>query len=176
MSGKIIGIFIVIVSLIAGGALYYLQVYAFYAAVEPNGVSDVQMTPIIGGQPEPILYDDFQAIDANSSPVRYRACFTTPQSQAMMTETYVTYDRAEPLEAPGWFDCFNADDIGAALENETAFAFMGTENITYGIDRVIAIMDDGRGFVWHQINACGEVVFDGRPTPDGCPEPPVTDR
>ncbi|WP_208348245.1 DUF6446 family protein [Pseudaestuariivita rosea] len=176
MSGKIIGIGIVAMAVIAGIALYYLQIYAFYEPVEANGLTDVQMTTIVSGEPEPILYDSFEAIDAGSSPLRYRACFTTPQSQAMLTETYVIYDDAVPLEAPGWFDCFDADEIGTALQNETAIAFMGTENITYGIDRVVAILDDGRGFVWHQINACGEVVFDGQPTPDGCPEPPARDN
>ncbi|MEO0692827.1 MAG: DUF6446 family protein, partial [Pseudomonadota bacterium] len=25
---------------------------------------------------------------------------------------------------------------------------------------------------WHQINACGEEVFDGNPPPDGCPPVP----
>ena len=51
-------------------------------------------------------------------------------------------------------------------------AFLGEENITYGIDRVIAVMPDGRGFGWNQINACGEVVFDGDAAPEGCPTPP----
>ena len=28
------------------------------------------------------------------------------------------------------------------------------------------------GFVWHQMNICGEEVFDGNPPPPGCPPPP----
>jgi hypothetical protein len=91
----------------------------------------------------------------------------------MLTETYQPYEGAEPLVAPGWFDCFDADEIGAALSEGTAMAFMGTENQSYGIDRIVAILPDGRGFAWHQINHCGEVVFDGRPAPEDCPEPPA---
>ncbi len=49
---------------------------------------------------------------------------------------------------------------------------MGVENVQYGIDRVVAILPDGRGFVWHQINRCGEVVFRGDAAPEGCPPPP----
>ena len=51
-------------------------------------------------------------------------------------------------------------------------AWLGTADITYGIDRVIALDADGRGYVWHQINPCGEVVFDGKPAPEGCPPKP----
>ncbi len=157
---------------IAGAAMYYLQVYGFYEDVPVLGAGDVVVTTVIGEVPEPIIYKEFQAIDANSSPVRYRACFETTMSTAMMSETYVLYDAPVPLNAPGWFDCFDAAEIGAALEEGTALAFMGTENVIYGIDRVVAVGDDGRGFVWHQINHCGAIVFDGNPPPEGCPTPP----
>jgi hypothetical protein len=92
---------------------------------------------------------------------------------AMLTETYQVYEGATPLVAPGWFSCFNADDIGVALEEGRAVAYLGEENIQYGIDRVVAIMDDGRAFAWNQINSCGAVVFDGSPAPEGCPVPPA---
>jgi hypothetical protein len=145
--------------LIAGVAMYYLQVYAFYDEV-------------ITGEAEVIVFDNFKAIDSDSSPVRYRACFDTPLSLALLTETYIGLDGAEPLVAPAWFDCFNAAQIGADLADGTALAFMGVENITYGIDRIVAVYPDGRGFVWHEINFCGEVVFDGDPVPEECPTPP----
>ncbi|MDO6727498.1 MAG: DUF6446 family protein [Cognatishimia sp.] len=170
--GKFLAGFLVVSALAMGIALYYFQTQAYYEPVAATGDTDVQMTLMATGQPDPILFEDFEAIDADSSPIRYRACFTTSQSQAMMTETYVPYETAEPLIAPDWFGCFDAVEIGEALENGEALAFMGTQNIHYGIDRVIAIMPDGRGFAWHQINACGEVVFDGDPAPDFCPPKP----
>ena len=169
MSGKLLGIIIIMTALIAGVALYVFQIYAFYEPVKATGNADVQMTLLASDQPEPILYDNFEAIDADSSPIRYRACFTTSMSQPLLTETYKAYDKAVPNVAPGWFDCFNADEIGAALASGRALAFLGTENIHYGIDRVVAVMPDGRGFAWHQINHCGEVVFDGDPAPADCP-------
>ena len=89
-----------------------------------------------------------------------------------MTETFLPHERAEPKVAPKWFDCFDADEIGAALRNGSALAFMGTENIEYGIDRIVAVMTDGRGFAWHQINRCGEIAFDGDPLPPSCPPKP----
>jgi len=170
--GKFLAGFIVITAVLAGAAMYYLQVYYYYAPVPANGTDDVQMTSLVSGLPEPVLYDSFEAIDADSSPIRYRACFTTTMSQAMLTETYELYGDAVPLTAPGWFDCFDAVTLGADLEAGRALAFLGQKDIEYGIDRVVAITDDGRGYVWHQLNDCGAEVFDGKPVPEGCPPPP----
>ena len=172
MTGKILGAAIVITAVTAGIALYYLQVYHFYEKVEANGTDDVQLVSLVSGEPEPVLYDGFQAIDADSSPIRYRACFTTPMSHALLTETYEMVETAEPLVAPGWFECFDANEIGSALEEGRALAFLGHRDIQYGIDRIVAITEDGRGYVWHQINHCGEEVFDGKPVPEGCPPRP----
>lgn len=172
MIGKLLAGLIVVTALVAGVAMYYLQVYAYYDEVAATGTDDVQMTSLTTGQPEPIVYDNFKAIDSDSSPIRFRACFTTSHSQAMLTETYQPYDKPEPLVAPGWFDCFDAKEVGRALENGTALAFLGQKNFRYGIDRIVAVMDDGRGYVWHQINHCGEVVFNGEPVPADCPTPP----
>ena len=170
--GKFLSIVIVASALIAGVGLYYLQVYHFYQEVIPTGVDDVQLTARATDTTEVIGYDEFQAIDADSSPIRYRACFTTTTDMTALRDTYVAYDDPVPLEAPGWFECFDAGLVGTALESGSAQAFLGQRDVIYGIDRVVAIFDDGRGFVWHQINPCGEVVFDGQPVPDTCPEPP----
>ena len=140
--------------------------------MQATGTDDVQMTSLVSGQPEPVLYDGFQAIDANSSPIRYRACFTTTMSTAMLTETFELYPDARPLVAPDWFDCFDAETLESDLETGQALAFLGQRDVRYGIDRIVAIADDGRGYVWHQINRCGKVVFDGNPAPENCPEPP----
>lgn len=170
--GKFLTVLLLTCAIVGGTLMYYQQVYAYYDEVTPNGETDVQVTSLITGAPEPILYDNFRAIDADSSPIRYRACFDTTSSQAMLTETYVLDDEAVPLTAPGWFDCFDAKEIGAAMEAGSALAFLGAANVEYGIDRMVAIHEDGRGWVWDQINRCGEIVFDGNPAPADCPAPP----
>lgn len=172
MTGKILGVAILLTAVVAGVAMYYLQVYHFYDEITPNGADDVQLTSLVSGEAEPVLYDDFRGIDATSSPIRYRACFTTSMSHAMLTETYAFYENPEPLTAPDWFDCFDAPALGAALEDGSALAFLGQKDVQYGIDRIVAITEDGRGYAWQQINECGEVVFDGNPVPEHCPKPP----
>ena len=170
-AGKLLAAAIVLSALAAGAALYYLQVYHYYEDVSGQ-VGPIRLTPAAGGPPEAIPTDGVQAIDAASSPIRFRACFKTTLSRDELVESYAGYPAAEPLVAPGWFDCFDADALGAALERGEALAFLGIKNVSYGIDRVVVFLPDGRGYAWQQINACGEVVFDGEPAPEGCPAPP----
>lgn len=153
MNGKIIGGSIVLMGAIAGIAMYWLQVYAFYEEVTFAPGQEIRLTLIEGGQPEPILVEDVTGIDADSSPLRFRACFKTPMTQGMLTETYQIYPDAVPLTAPGWFDCFDAVAIGAALEKGEAIAFLSESEIHPGVDRVVAVFPDGRAFAWHQLNA-----------------------
>jgi hypothetical protein len=162
---------ILVTALVAGIALYWLQVYAYYTEVSADQ-APVELTSIITDQAEPIAFDSFEGIDSDSSPIRFRACFHTDLSLGMLTETYAVYDTAEPLNGPNWFSCYNAAQIGADLESGVAVAFLGHENIHYGVDRVVAVYPDGRAYAWHQINACGEVVFNGDPAPEGCPPVP----
>ncbi|MGB5557763.1 MAG: DUF6446 family protein, partial [Paracoccaceae bacterium] len=158
-TGKLLVGAIVIPAVIAGAMMYYLQVYAYYEPVPAE--TPLTLTVIATGQPEPILTENFEGIDANSSPIRFRACFTTAQSIAMLTATYQTYPDPSPLTGPGWFDCYDAKTITEALETGRATAFLGEKNIHYGVDRVIAIFDDGRAYAWHQLNNCGETAYDG---------------
>ncbi len=170
--GKFLAGFLVLSAIFAGVGMYYLQVYAFYEDVPANNVDDVQLTSLASNGAEPVLYSDFQAIDSESSPLRYRACFSTEMSEAMLSETFVLYDDPVPNNAPGWFDCFDAQAVGAALEAGEATAYLGTANVIFGFDRVVAIDGNGNGFVWHQINDCGTATFDGDPLPEGCPPAP----
>ena len=171
MSGKIVGIVLMVSALVAGAALYYLQVHAFYAPVETE---EVQLVSDVSNEPEPIPFDNFQAIDADSSPIRYRACFTTELSLALLTETYLGLESATPRNAPHWFECFDAEAIAAELDAGTALPFLGQKNIAFGVDRIVAITDDGRGYVWHELNDCGEKAYDGTIVGEECPPLPGT--
>jgi hypothetical protein len=152
MNGKIAAGVIVITAALAGVAIYYLQVYAFYTEASFVPGQEITLTLIESGQPEPILAENVKGIDADSSPLRFRACFTTPLTQAMLSETYAAYDGAEPLVAPGWFDCFDAVEIGTALERGEALAFLSRSGVATDVDRVVAVFPDGRAFAWHQLN------------------------
>lgn len=175
MNGKLVGSIIVASALIAGAALYYLQVYAFYEDVSDTVGADVQLVDRETRTPEPIPFAELEAIDAESSPIRYRACFITPMSLDRLTEDFVPATKAVPRNAPGWFDCFDAKAIAAELGAGTARAFLGQKNIAYGVDRIVAVNADGRGFIWHELNECGEKAYDGTVVGEECPPLPEAD-
>lgn len=154
-------------ALAAGFGVWYTNVYAFYDTVEPTG-EDVLLTTL-DGDAEAIPVEAFEGIDADSSPIRYRACFTTTEPMEALTAAYAGYEGAEPKVAPAWFDCFDAEAVGAEIEAGRAQVFTGVRNIEWGIDRVVAITEDGRGYVWHEVNDCGAKAYDGTPLGEDCP-------
>lgn len=151
MMGRIVVVVIAVAALIVGASIYYLQVYAYYEPVDPGRVP-MTLVPQGADQPQRVEVADFQAIDASSSPLRFRACFTLAEPVAALAQRYTAYPKAEPLIAPGWFDCFDAAAIGTALETGAATAFVSQREIGDGVDRVIAVFDDGQAFAWHQLN------------------------
>lgn len=171
--GRLLALVLILSSLLAGGALYYLQVYGYYREIAATGSGDVMLMQQVNQQPQDLAVKGFKAIDADSSPIRYRACFTTDVPMDVLTETYVAAPGHEPRNAPGWFDCFDAAALGAELEAGTARSFLGAKNIAYGVDRIVAVTDDGRGYVWHDLNECGEKSYDGTVVGEECPAIPV---
>lgn len=167
--GKLVGILLVGFALIFGAVVYYTQVYAYYEPVDTDALVIRLTQP--GGNDAPVAIDttEMEAIDGSSSPLRFRACFRTDAAIADLSATYQVFEGAEPLIAPGWFDCFDAETIAAGLRDGTATAFLGEKNIAFGVDRIVAVTADGRGYSWHQINDCGEKAYDGSPVGDACP-------
>lgn len=137
-----------------------------------SGLVSIRLTRVMDNLPEPMLAEAFEGIDAPTSPLKFKACFRAVNSIPMLTETYVIYDDATPLKAPSWFNCYDYREISQALDTGGAVAFLGEANIRYGIDRVVAVFDDGRAFAWHQLNQCGQAAFTGADLPEGCPPKP----
>lgn len=146
MKGKYLVIGLVGSALIAGAAMWYLQVYAFYKTLPET--TPLRVTTETGVQP--LSLSAFQGIDATSSPLRFRACATLAEPTELATA--VPADKPDPLTAPGWFDCFDAEAIGGALKRGEARAFLSQREIARGVDRIIAVFPDGRAYAWHQLN------------------------
>lgn len=166
MSGRLIGLILIACGLLAGGAMYYLQVFGYYSRLTPG---DVDLLITRGGVSVPFDAVGLKAIDAPSSPIRFRACFDGGHGAADGADPYPD---AVPLNAPFWFGCFDAARLGADLASGAATAYLGEAHVIWGIDRVIAFYPDGQGFAWHQINECGRAAFDGDPVPLDCPTRP----
>lgn len=170
MTGKILSVAILLCALVAGGALYYLQVYGYYREIAQD---TVLLTARATGTPEPIEARDIAAIDAGSSPIRYRACFATSARPDELADRFETLPDAVPRNAPGWFDCFDASALAADLDAGRAQAFLSEKNVHFGVDRIVAVTEDGRGYVWHDLNDCGEKSYDGTVVGEACPPRPA---
>lgn len=147
MNGKLVGIVLVAATLAAGAGMWYAQEYGFYAEIDPASPG-AQLSLETATGPQALDVTGFRGIDADSSPIRWRACAQladTPQDT-------VPYEGPTPLIAPRWFDCFDAAAIGADLESGAARAVLGQTDIRPDVDRVFALYPDGRLYGWHQFN------------------------
>jgi hypothetical protein len=104
----------------------------------------------LGVQGVDVAVDDYTGIDSETSGLKRRGCFAAdPDDFAAL----VPMEKPTPLKAPGWFECFDYASLTQDLEAGRAVAFLAAENEKDGIDRVVAIYPDGRGFEWRQLNA-----------------------
>ena len=99
-----------------------------------------------------IKVSQFIGIDADSSPLKFRGCFSTDVNNNYLKELYVEAYKPNPLTAPSWFECFNAREIGEAINSGKAIAFISELNVHSGVDRVIAFFNNGKAYAWHQLN------------------------
>ncbi|HRO16081.1 MAG TPA: DUF6446 family protein [Paracoccus sp. (in: a-proteobacteria)] len=148
-SGRIMASMLVLVAVLTGVAVWYLQVYGFYDPVdEITGAQEIVVTDA-QGTTHPVAIEGFRAIDAASSPIRYRACFTLDPAQVADA---APYEGATPLNGPNWFQCYSARALTADLESGAARAVLGQAEVRPDVDRVIVVYPDGRAFAWHQFN------------------------
>ncbi|WP_306751156.1 DUF6446 family protein [Paracoccus actinidiae] len=144
MNGKIVGIGLLAIGAVAGGGMWYLQEYYFYDRIPAADAITVQTA----AGPIAVPASDFQGIDGDSSPLKWRACAVLAEQPA----DPVPFKGATPIGAPRWFDCFDHGQITTDLESGAAQAVLGQAEIRPDVDRVLAIYPDGRVYGWHQYN------------------------
>jgi len=141
MNGKwLVGISGTVIAILGAG-MYYAQVYAYYEETQATEV-------LVEGRAIPVT--DWQGIDASTSPNKIRACFTVDPAEF---EGVALAPYPEPLLAPDWFDCFDAEIIGTDIESGSATAYLAGDETPAGADsyevlRMIAVYPDGRAYLW----------------------------
>ena len=165
MNGKLIAGFLVLFALVFGAALWWFQTRAFYAEV--TGVEAIE----VQGASLPVV--KYRGIDADTSPLKLRACFRIRDGVA--PDALAHFERATeatPLRAPDWFDCFDIEWMAARMAEGPLRPVLAAANEPWGFDRYVATMPDGRGWMWRQMNHCGKAVFEGEDLPASCPPKP----
>ena len=137
MTGRTVMIGFLAFTVVFGVALWWFQTRAFYEETEAQSVE-------IAG--ERYAVSDWQGIDAPTSPLKLRACFTLDAVPDAPEATDPT-----PLVAPAWFECFDAGMITRALESGEATAYLAEEEEFQGANRLVARFSDGRAFMWRQL-------------------------
>lgn len=141
MSGKTLVIGLLVLLVAFGGGLFYAQNYAFYQMVEGR-------TSITVGDRE-IAVGGYRGIDATSSGLKRRGCFEVDPAAFEGLEPAAD---PVPLTAPFWFDCFDAQTLASDLAAGRTVAFMAAVEEVNGIDRLVTVYPDGRGYEWRQLN------------------------
>jgi hypothetical protein len=162
--GKLVVILLLGTATAGGVGIWYTQTRAFYAPVD----GPVTLSLWQGGAAAPLAATGVRAIASPSSPLGFRACFDHALDPAEIAAP--ARPEAAPTVAPGWFDCFDAAAVGALLAAGEARAFTAYENAAYGVDRIVALGADGRGWAWHELNDCGRRTYDGTPVGQACPD------
>jgi len=125
-------------TVVFGLTFWWFQSHAFY---EENWTDKVE----IDGWEYPVT--EWKGITSTSSPLKMRACF--------LLRVPVTAEPAlapEPLVAPGWFKCFNAQFIDENLASGYATAYVAKRNDPQGFDRIVAVFPGGRSYMWRQVS------------------------
>ena len=157
MNGNLMVVAIVTTAFAAWVGLWYSQTYAYYE--QRNDLDEVSTN----GEALPV--SNYLGIDANTSPLKLRACFTVDWDYFPSEEFK---EVAEPLTAPFWFDCFDAKMIAKDIKAGNSTVILAEKNQPFGFSRFITHYPDGRAYMWRQINACGKAQFDGNDLPEGC--------
>jgi hypothetical protein len=145
MRGKPLMIGLLVFTAIFAAALWWFQTRAYY--------HEIPAPDAILVQDQRLLVEEFRGIDAESSPLKLRACFRT--REGMAPEALDIFPRAadaEPLVAPDWFDCFDAAAIAGDIASGVARPVLAARDEPEGFDRMIAVYPDGRGYMWRQLN------------------------
>ena len=125
-------------TILFGLAFWWFQSHAFYEETWADKVE-------IDGSDYPVT--EWKGITSTSSPLKMRACFLLRvEFEAPLSLV------PEPLVAPGWFKCFNAEVIGENLASGYVKAYVAERNDPKGFDRIVAVFPGGRSYMWRQLN------------------------
>ena len=143
-SGKLLAGGIVAFGAVFGIGMWYAQVYAYYEEV--TGINEVTVGV------ETFAVSDYTGIEARTSPLKMRGCFTFEDPQGAIVAGERATD-AVPLKPPHWFECFDTVQILADIESGESIPIMAGLDDGDGADLYMAIYPDGRAYRWRQVNA-----------------------
>ena len=141
MSGKITVILLTTITLIFSIVFFYFQTFAYYTKITSK--DEIVVNKI------KIKVERYEGIKSDISQLKLRGCFLVDSAHF---KNFDSTNKASPLSAPFWFDCFDYKEIQSNIDQGILKAYLAEENEYDGIDRYIAISKDGFGYEWRQLN------------------------
>ena len=148
MTGRTLSIGLIVFAAIFGAALWWFQTQAFYET-QPE-------EPAVEIAGESFAVSNYEAIDADTSPLKIRACFTLDPASQTAIGLLPSAEEATPLIAPEWFTCYDGERLTRDLQTGVARAVLAEHDAPRGFDRFVAVYPDGRAFMWRQNNGTFE--------------------
>ena len=141
VDGRYVVTGLVTFTVLFGLVFWWFQSHAFYTETQAD-----EAEVVIAGTYYRVT--EWKSIDASTSPLKMRACFLIGDPVEALPEL-----APEPLVAPGWFRCFNAEVIAENLARDYAKAYVAERNDPRGFDRIVAVFPGGRAYMWRQLGA-----------------------
>ena len=140
MSGRRLILGFLAVLAVFTAALIYFQFFAFYQRDQESAMIEA------GGRILPAR--DLDRIDAETSPLKLRACFRT--EPALLRDLPVAKEPT-PLTPPPWFDCFDVGRLSVDIASGKAQAYQLAAGEPEGTVTIVAVYPDGRAYLWRQL-------------------------
>ena len=139
--------------------VWYAQEYGFYDRLDPAGVT---LTVMAQGKPVPLAAREVQAIDADSSPIRWRACFRLTGALPERTHGAFRRARQDECRSRSWPTPTEGASVGL-LDN--AGQFLNSEQGEQMSDQAIqsgsdAVNDATGGKFSDQVTQAGQLADD----------------
>jgi hypothetical protein len=140
MRGRVLVSWFLAFVVVFAAALIWFQFFAFYERVE--GVESLT----VAGETVPVT--GYEGIDATSSPLKLRGCFTIDPASVGGLEPAA---EPTPLTPPPWFRCFDAKELARDIDAGRARAYTAAAEAPEGFDLMLAVYPNGRGYLWRQL-------------------------
>jgi hypothetical protein len=147
-SGRWLVLGIIGVTAVFAAAQWWFQTRAYYAPIES---ADLFVTTLTG-EVLTLTPETFEGIDADTSPLRFRVCFTLDEAGLAAAGQGAPSRSPRPSPRRAGSTASTPPPSARRWRPARPRPSSRERNARAGVDRVFAVFPDGRVYGWHQLN------------------------